>query len=513
MVPRIHQPARARRQMKLDACPTPYRRPVKKTAGNLQSACQIRSPGSQRICDGTRMPQARPRQPGSCPCLTDLPFKSQKIRDPALLVGQHSEDQLWPNSLPAGNLGQAWDMGLGEEMNHHRAAETDQVFMVASVSDLHCGGGNHIFNLATGIFQRGWDVHVVCFEAGSLSRGLREAGIAVHICPIRRKSDWRGWMDLRRLLQAERPSIVHSHGERGTFMASWAARTVGIPVIIATVHRSVPQTASWSWPLRQLYTFTEDWTLHLATTAIIAVSESLRSELTQKRDHSPEKIAAIPNATQMLEPSSIATFREQSTELRHSLGLAEDNYVIGTVGRVAKEKGFQHVIEAMTTVLGHVPHARLVIVGDGPHRDALVAQARALHLETRVRFAGHQTDVNPWLASFDLFVLPTPWEAFGIALLEAMRFSIPVIATDCAGPAEIIQDQQSGILVPPRDSVALARAIIELSEDPGRSRRMGRRGFQTVKRCYSVERMVEATLAFYDEQRAMCQVPSGPWSS
>jgi glycosyltransferase involved in cell wall biosynthesis len=204
----------------------------------------------------------------------------------------------------------------------------------------------------------------------------------------------------------------------------------------------------------------------------------------------------------MLEPGSIAKFRQQSTELRHSLDLAEDAYVIGTVGRVAKEKGFQYAIEAMTTVLKYVPGARLVIVGDGPHRDALVAQARALHLETRVRFAGHQTDVNPWLALFDLFVLPTPWEAFGLVLLEAMRFSIPVIATDCAGPTEIIQDQQSGILVPPRDSAVLARAIIELSQDPERSRRIGSSGLQTVEQCYSVDKMVEATLAFYDEQRA-----------
>ncbi len=394
-------------------------------------------------------------------------------------------------------------------MNRDPTAGTDRVFMVTCVSDVNCGGGNHIFNLATGVQQRGCDVHVVCFEAGSLLNELRDADVPTRLCPILRKSDWQGWIGLRQLLRTERPLVVHSHGERGTVMASWAARSAGIPAIIATIHRSVPQTVSWSWPSRRIYTLIEDWTLRMATTGTIAVSESLRSVLVQQRAHRPDRIVAIPNGTQLLEPSSIAVYREQSTELRCDLGLAEDAYVIGTVGRLAKEKGFQYAIEAMATVLKYVPGARLVIVGDGPHRDALAAQAQALHLSSFVRFVGHQTDVNRWLALFDLFVLPTPWEAFGLVLLEAMCFSIPVIAAGSAGPAEIIQDQKSGILVTPRDTDALARVILELSDDPKRSREIGRQGFHTVRLRYSVDKMVEATLAFYDQQRAKCPDSSG----
>jgi glycosyltransferase involved in cell wall biosynthesis len=387
-------------------------------------------------------------------------------------------------------------------MSRHPAVDADRLFMVTCVSDVNCGGGNHIFNLTTGLQKLGCDVHVICFEAGSLMNALRDAGVPTLLSPIRGKSDLHGWGKLRQLLQIERPFIVHSHGERGTFMATWAARTVGIPVRIATVHRSIPQTGSWTWPLRRLYTLAETCTLRVATTGVVTVSESLRSDLIRRGAGVSGRIVAIPNGTRMLESSCIADLRQQSKALRRGLALADDAYVIGTVGRLAREKGLEYAIEAMAAVLERVPHAVLIIVGDGPRRDTLVAQVKAMRLEASVRFVGHQTDVDRWLALFDLFVLSTPWEAFGLALIEAMRFSIPVIATNRAGPAEIIENQQSGILVAPGDSGALARAIIVLSKDPERAARIGRSGFDRVQQFYSVDKMVEATLALYDEQRA-----------
>jgi len=393
-------------------------------------------------------------------------------------------------------------------MNRHPTAGTDRVFMITCVSDVACGGGNHIFNLATGIHRRGYDVHVICFEAGSLLNALRNAEVPTLLCAVRGKFDLRGWRLLRQLLHTERPSIVHSHGERGTFMASWAARTAGIPMRIATVHRSIPQTSSWKWPVRQLYTLVETLTLRLATTGIVAVSEALRADLIKRGACAPGKIVAIPNGIRMLETSHIADLRQNAGSLRRRLELPDDAYVVGTVGRLAREKGLEYAIEAMATVLRQVPNAVLIIVGDGPYRDALVAQVRALRLESSVRFVGHQMDVDPWLALFDLFVLPTPWEAFGLALIEAMRFSIPVIATNRAGPAEIIENQQSGILVAPGDPGALARAIIEVSQDPERAAQIGRTSFHRVQQFYSVDKMVEATLALYNEQNAKHLTPS-----
>ncbi len=393
-------------------------------------------------------------------------------------------------------------------MNRDPTAGTDRVFMVTCVSDVNCGGGNHIFNLATGVQQRGCDVHVVCFEAGSLLNALRSAGVPTLLSPIRGKTDLHGWRNLRQLLHTERPSIVHSHGERGTFMASWAARAAGIPVRVATVHRSVPQTGSWTWPVRQLYAILETLTLRMATTGVVAVSEALRADLIKRGAGVPGKIVAIPNGTRMLESSHIAGLRQKSGSLRHGLELPDDAFVVGTVGRLAREKGFQYAIEAIAAVLKEAPNAVLIIVGDGPYRDALVAQVRARRLESSVRFVGHQMDVDPWLALFNLFVLPTPWEAFGLALIEAMRFSISVIATNRAGPAEIIENQQSGVLVAPGDSDALARAIIELSQDPERAAQVGRSGFDRVQQFYSVDKMVKATLALYEEQNAKHVAPS-----
>jgi glycosyltransferase involved in cell wall biosynthesis len=389
-------------------------------------------------------------------------------------------------------------MEPGQVMKYCPATETSKVFLVTSVSDIDCGGGNHIFNLATGLLQQGSNVHAVCFDPGSLSGELRRADIPLHLCPIRRKSDWRGWMNLRQLLRAQRPAIVHSHGERSTFMAGWAAKTENIPSHIATIHRSLPHTVSWPWPHRWLYTMLENLSLRLATTAIIAVSESLRMSLIEERGQDPGKITAIPNGTHMLATDDIAEFRHQAIELRRSLAIADAAYVIGSVGRVEQEKGHQYLIQALPAVLEHVPKACVVVVGDGQYRQHLASLVEALNVEAHVRLVGHQNDVNPWFALFDLFVLPTPWEAFGLAILEAMRFSIPVIATDCAGPAEIIENRVSGILVPPADAVTLAQAITALGRDPELSRLIGRRGFETVQRRYSIQRMVQATVALYE---------------
>ena len=377
-----------------------------------------------------------------------------------------------------------------------------EVVVVTAASEVASGGGNHLFNLVRGIHIRGRDIAVVCLQPGTLYDCFRCEGIPVYLNLVREKFDLAGVIRLRTLFQVERPTIVHTHGERGMFIANWVARSLGIPAIITTVHRSIARTMSWNWVERTAYEFIEDVILRYATTVVIAVSESMRTELVENRKHDPNKIAVIHNGVQILVEKIVTEFRHKAATLRLELSLDENTYVVGSVGRLTREKGYTYLIEAIPAVLDRVPQTCFVLVGDGPEREPLEELSRSCGVANYIRFVGHQMDVNKWLAMFDLFVLPSVWDSFGLAVAEAMVFSIPVVAFDSAGPSEIIAHQYSGLLVPVGDVVALSQAVIDVYQDPQLAERIGQHGRAVVSQQFSVDQMIEKTLALYDVQLA-----------
>jgi glycosyltransferase involved in cell wall biosynthesis len=141
----------------------------------------------------------------------------------------------------------------------------------------------------------------------------------------------------------------------------------------------------------------------------------------------------------------------------------------------------------------------VVIVGEGPERARLEAQAAHLGLAEQVHFVGHQQDVRPWLAAFDVCVLSSDWEGMSNAILEAMAAGLPVVATAVGGTPEVVVDGVTGFLVPPRDPQALADAILRLLRDPDLRRRMGEAGRAHVTEHFSVEQMVHKRERLYEE--------------
>jgi glycosyltransferase involved in cell wall biosynthesis len=145
------------------------------------------------------------------------------------------------------------------------------------------------------------------------------------------------------------------------------------------------------------------------------------------------------------------------------------------------------------------PAARFVIVGDGPQRDELVALARDLGIADRVIFAGFRTDVPDLMSAFDLFVLASVFEPFGLVLVEAMALEKPVVASRVNGIPEVVADGEAGLLVPPRDPHALAEAAARLLRDQALARHMGQAGRGRVLARFTVEAMAGKTMALYEE--------------
>jgi glycosyltransferase involved in cell wall biosynthesis len=198
------------------------------------------------------------------------------------------------------------------------------------------------------------------------------------------------------------------------------------------------------------------WLYTRATAEIVTTGEAIRSRLIDDLGVAPGHITSIPTG---IDPMR---FRPHDRDAaRRSLGLAEAAPLIGIVATLRSWKGHRYLVDAMPLLRHH--DAALVIVGEGPQRDALVAQVAALGLTTRIRFAGNQNDVAPWLAALDVFALPSyANEGVPQALLQAMFVGVPCVTTDAGAIGEVAIADRTAIVVAKESAPALAEGIDSL---------------------------------------------------
>jgi glycosyltransferase involved in cell wall biosynthesis len=171
--------------------------------------------------------------------------------------------------------------------------------------------------------------------------------------------------------------------------------------------------------------------------------------------------------------------------------------VVGNVAALVPHKGQRHLVDAAHLVVREIPDARFLILGEGELRDALERQVREHHLEKHVLLPGFRTDVLGCIKGFDLLSMSSVTEGLGTSLLDAMACSRAIVATRTGGIPEVVEDGVTGTLVPARDHVALAQAIVRLLRDDAGRTRMGEAGFARVNERFTVERMVAETASAY----------------
>lgn len=181
--------------------------------------------------------------------------------------------------------------------------------------------------------------------------------------------------------------------------------------------------------------------------------------------------------------------------LRQQLGLEAGRPVILTPARLDAQKGLSYLVPAAA----QVPEALFLLAGEGPERAALTAQVQAAGLAERVRLLGRRADLADWLAACDIVVLPSLYEGFPLVVLEALAAGKPVVATDIEGTREAVSDGRTGVLVPPADPEALARAVRRLLADPAWAGQLAAAGRAEVQTCFSAAAMVAAVTQVYTE--------------
>ena len=184
--------------------------------------------------------------------------------------------------------------------------------------------------------------------------------------------------------------------------------------------------------------------------------------------------------------------------LKNSFGLAEIDFVIGTVARLVWFKGLQTLLAALPSVLATCQKTRLLIVGDGPLRQELEQQSRQLGIHEHVFFLGEREDVPDLLALFDVFVLPSVSEGMPITILEAMAAAKPIVATHVGGIPDTVSEGQTALLVQARDPSALAEAIIRLYQDQNLRINMGKAARACVLSDFTGEKMIGRTVHLYN---------------
>lgn len=293
-------------------------------------------------------------------------------------------------------------------------------------------------------------------------------------------------LGMARIFRAFRPDIVHTRNWT-CIDAIIAARLAGVPIVVHGEHgREAADPDGGNTFRRRLRRC-----LNPLITEFVAVSRDLKGWLVSDVGVPVRKVTQICNG---VDTETFTPLRRAS--VRSALGIAADQIVIGTVGRLDPVKDHKGLIQAFYR-LHPVQRQLLVIVGSGPTRAALDRLRLGLGLGDRIRLLGERDDVHLLLPALDIFVLPSLAEGMSNAILEAMASGLPVVATRVGGNPELVQDGVTGALVPPRSSEALAAALAQYLADAALIRKHGDAGRRRAVREFSLARMFAAYDSLY----------------
>lgn len=353
------------------------------------------------------------------------------------------------------------------------------------------GQTTHVLSLVQSLDSERFDLTVVLPDClPQVVFEFQQSGVRVVPLPLRRVA-WspRAVVALTQLIREWNPDLVHIHSQEAGLVARPIAHLAGARRVVYTPQTIDIRRARWAW----LYHCLER-ILARFTDKIVSVSEADRQRLVGW-GIPPDKVATIPNG---IDPAGLAVTADVG-HLRHSLGLAPERPLVLQVGRLSAQKDPVAFVEGAALVLGEYPGAQFALVGDGPLRDCVAVRIRELGLGGHVHLLGWREDAVGLMPAADILTLTSRWEGAPYALLEAMACSLPVVATAVNGCPEIVVEGQTGLLVPPGQPAAWAKAVAKLLGDPMLAASMGHEGRERVEEHFSIAEMLSRIETLYKE--------------
>lgn len=355
------------------------------------------------------------------------------------------------------------------------------------------GGESHIIDLATHLNRSDYESVILAFSPGAMVDKLRKMGYKVYVIESANAFDLSVGRAVRQLLKTKQIDLIHVHGTRAFSNLLLPARQLRIPVVY-TVH-------GWSFHPDQSFPIYHARRLAEAffcKAARQVITVSAANHLTGQQLSPDFHSVTIPNGvdTKRFSPSNV------QVDLRPSLGIPADAFVVGFIARLTKQKQPLLMLQAFEQALqksgGIDSKLHLLMVGDGELRndvEALINHSELL--QKKVSLQGFRTDVPELLAACNAYCLPSLWEGLPIALLEAMAMQLPCVATAVDGTCNVLQNEHNGLLITPGVMTELANAILRLLSDKDLCGQLGTEARRTIKKRFSAQSMADRTAAVY----------------
>lgn len=331
-----------------------------------------------------------------------------------------------------------------------------------------------------------FDIGVCCLKKkGALSEQLEKDGVRVINFEKKDGIDVSLYFKLGFFFRKEKADIIHSHSP-GTLTYSMAGASIArVPVVINTEH-------GFAYPVRGVKCVIENMLRNLVDVNI-TVSNALNKQLSHWVVLK-NKIITIANG---IEPLDYKKKVHLSHNIKHKLGISEDEVVIGNVARLVAVKNHRLLLDTLRILLNSTSKIRLLLVGDGELRQELENYATSIGISDKVIFYGHSNEVPELLNAMDIFVLSSLNEGISITLLEAMASGKPVVATDVGGNGEVVVDGETGFLVPSNQPEAMVKVILELLNNKDSAYIMGASGRKRIEAAFNINLMVNKTEQLY----------------
>ena len=359
------------------------------------------------------------------------------------------------------------------------------------------GAERHLLVLLSALRQHDVDAHLLILVEDDkpmedMVSAASDRGIPIRRLTIHRDYDLTLLFKIRRALREIKPDIVHTHLIHADLFGLFAAKLAGIGAVISSRHNDDQFRFHPIWQRIS----PAIWRL---TNGGIAISAAIKDFMIEVEDAPGEKITVVHYG---LEHKWVADeeLRAARQNLSAELRLDSDALLLGMVCRIVEQKGIPYALRACQQIRDQFPTAHLIIAGDGALRPQLEARARELGIDANVHWLGWRSDAVKLIGAFDVLLMPSLWEGFGLVLLEAMSRRVPVIANRVSAIPEVVVHGETGLLVEARDVDALAAAMTRLLEDHALRQHMGLLGAARLEERFSVDRMVSGTVAVYKKQ-------------
>jgi glycosyltransferase involved in cell wall biosynthesis len=362
------------------------------------------------------------------------------------------------------------------------------ILYIANTGQIFGGGEISLLKLLANLDKSKFHPIVVCPAYGSLSEAIQKMGIEVIVIKMEtlRKINpfhlFSSVWQMRRFIKARHIDLVHSNGSRATLYSGLAAKFAKVPAIW---HVRVIESEGWY-----------DKFLASLCVKLIAVSQAVKKRFDWLLQNKPEKVTVIYNGVDLEEFNPHIS----GARIRQRYGLSPKTQVVGIVGNLIPWKGQEYFIRAARIIDERITDVKFLIVGDGECRRRLEDLTKELGLEEKIIFAGARRDIPEVMAAMDIIVHSSiSPEPFARVIIEALASGKPLVGINSGGVPEIGEDYKELRLVPLRNEVAMAEAVICLLQDKEKTIKMGRRGRRRVENCFDIKANARQTEQVYRE--------------